>query len=150
MKVRAAKICGYALAMSSAAAIMLWTASAVAQSGSGADLTGSAWLAEEVGGRGAAEGVRSTMEFTKADQVNGMAGCNRYFGPVSIDGDAIAFGDLAATLMMCPPELMDQEQRFMQALREAKRFELERNGEKLLVYGDGTEPLIQLSRIIDK
>jgi heat shock protein HslJ len=130
--------------------ILLWTTTAVAQSGSGAELTGSAWLAADIGGRGVADGVRTTLEFAEAGRVGGSAGCNRYFGPVSIEGDAIAVGNLAATRMMCPPALMDQEQRFMQALLEARRFELEGDGEKLLVYGDDAEPLIQFTRIVEK
>ena len=52
--------------------------------------------------------------------------------------------------MMCPPALMDQEERFLQALREARRFELRQDGEQLLIYGDGSEPLIRFTRIVDK
>jgi len=150
MKRPAAKTLRQAPVLLPAAILVLWAASAAAQTGSGADLTGSAWLAGKIGGRGVVDGARTTLEFAEAGRVGGNAGCNRYFGPVSVEEDTVAFGNLAATRMMCPPALMDQEERFMQALREARRLELEGDGEKLLVYGDGSEPLIQFTRIVEK
>ena len=90
------------------------------------------------------------MEFAKAGQVAGLAACNRYFGPVSLDGDGISFGNLASTRKMCPDSLMDQEQRFMQALSKAKRLDLAHEGQILLVYADSSAPILRFSRIIDK
>ena len=150
MKRRAAKTFRQASALLPAAMFVLWAAGAAAQTGSGADLTGSAWLAGEIGGRDVVDGARTTLEFAEAGRVGGNAGCNRYFGPLSVGGDTLAFGNLAATRMMCPPALMDQEERFLQALREARRFELRQDGEQLLIYGDGSEPLIRFTRIVDK
>lgn len=129
------------------ATILMAAAAATAQ-GSGADLLGTAWLAEDIDGRGVVDRARSTMDFTKAGQVSGLAACNRYFGPVSLSGDEITFGNLAATRMMCPDTLMDQEQRFLQALSRSKRFELTHEGQILLIYADGSEPVLRFSKII--
>jgi heat shock protein HslJ len=128
-------------------ATILAAAAATAQ-GSGTDLLGTAWLAEDIDGRGVVDRARSTMDFTKAGQVSGLAACNRYFGPVSLSGDAITFGNLAATRMMCPDTLMDQEQRFLQALSISKRFELTHEGQILLIYADASEPVLRFSKII--
>ena len=129
------------------ATILVAAAAAMAQGG-GADLSGTAWLAEDIDGRGVVDRARSTMDFTKAGQVSGLAACNRYFGPVSLSGDAITFGNLAATRMMCPDTLMDQEQRFLQALSISKRFELTHEGQILLIYASGSKPMLRFSKII--
>lgn len=129
------------------ATILMAAAATLAQGGE-ADLLGTAWLAEDIDGRGVVDRARSTMDFTKAGQVSGLAACNRYFGPVSLSGDAITFGNLAATRMMCPDTLMDQEQRFLQALSRSKRFELTHEGQILLIYADGSEPVLRFSKII--
>ena len=123
----------------------------VAQSGAGeTELLGTAWLAEDIGGRGVVDRARSTMEFTKPGQVGGLAGCNRNFGPVTLEGSAIFFDNLATTRKMCPQALMDQEQRSLRALSAAKRLALAQEGQILLIYADGTDTILQLSRIVDK
>ena len=129
-------------------ATILMTAAATLAQGGEADLLGTTWLAEDIDGRGVVDRARSTMDFTKAGQVSGLAACNRYLGPVSLSGDAITFGNLAATRMMCPDTLMDQEQRFLQALSMSKRFELTNEGRILLIYADGSEPGLRFSKII--
>ncbi len=129
-------------------ATILMTAAATMAQGGEADLLGTSWLAQDIDGRGVVDRARSTMDFTKAGQVSGLAACNRYFGPVSLSGDAITFGNLAATRMMCPDTLMDQEQRFLQALSMSKRFELTNEGRILLIYAHGSEPGLRFSKII--
>jgi heat shock protein HslJ len=134
-----------------AALLVLWSMGAAFPAGAGeSDMLGTAWLAEDIGGRGVVDGARSTMEFVKPGQVVGLAGCNRYFGPVVLDGGTIAFGSLAATRKMCAEPLMVQEQRFLKALAQAKRLDLTHEGQILLVYADGTEPALRFSRITDK
>ena len=139
------------IAAALAVSTLLWAATTVAQSGAGeADMLGTAWLAEDIGGRGVIDRARSTMEFVKPGQVGGLAGCNRYFGPVVLDGGTIGFGNLAATRMLCPDTLMVQEQRFLKALSEAKRLDLTHEEQILLIYADGTEPTLRFSRIVEK
>jgi heat shock protein HslJ len=116
----------------------------------GAGMLGTAWLAEDIAGRGVVDRARSTMEFVKPGQVGELAGCNRYFGPVVLDGGTIAFGNLATTRKLCVDTLMVQAQRFLKALSEAKRLDLTHEGQILLIYADGTEPALRFSRIVDK
>jgi heat shock protein HslJ len=142
-----------------AAALILSTMGAACPATAGevdlpSSLSGTAWLADDIAGRGVADGARSTMNFADIERmtgrVAGLAGCNRYFGPVSFDGDAIAFGNLAATRMMCPDAQMEQEQRFFEALSTARRLVLTDEGQVLLIYADGSEPILRFSRIPDK
>ena len=134
-----------------AATALISVATSAAQSGANeTDLLGTAWLAEDIDGRGVIDRARSTMEFAKSGQVSGLAACNHYFGPVSLNAGAITFGNLASTRKMCPESLMDQEQRFMEALSKAKRLELTHEGQILLMYPDGTKPTLRFSKIAKK
>jgi heat shock protein HslJ len=142
---------GSFIAAALAISTLLSAATSVARSGAGeADMLGTAWLAEDIGGRDVVDGARSTMEFVKPGQVGGLASCNRYFGAVVLDGGTIAFGNLAATRKLCTEPLMVQEQRFLKALAQAKRLDLTHEGQILLMYADGTEPVLRFSRIVDK
>jgi len=108
------------------------------------NLAGTSWLAEDIDGRGVMDILQSTLRFETSERVSGMAGCNRFFGSVSIDGDAISFGSLGTTRMACPAAVMDQEDRFLKALANASRFET-KNG-LLFFFGGGAATLMRLSR----
>jgi len=75
----------------------------------------------------------------KDGQVSGSAGCNTYSGPYVMDPvqGTIKIGPLAATMMMCAPEIMDQENQFLEAMETATRYQV--SGDTLtLFYPDGT------------
>lgn len=58
-----------------------------------------------------------TLEFRAGGQAAGSAGCNRYTARYASEGGSLEFGPPAATRMSCPqPELMQQEQSFLEAL----------------------------------
>ncbi len=108
------------------------------------DLAGTSWLAEDIDGRGVVDRLQSTLRFENSERVSGMAGCNRFFGSVTIDGGAISFGALGATRMACPAAIMDQENRFLQALANARGFETKEG--LLFIFGDKSAPLLRFSR----
>lgn len=105
-------------------------------------LTGTEWVAESVQGDPVAAKVSSTVAFGADGSVTGSAGCNRYFGAYSVDGSSIAFGHLASTQMMCPPEQMEQEQRFLEVLARAERFEQREEGSLVLYSAEGGESMV--------
>jgi putative lipoprotein len=106
-----------------------------------ADLVGTSWVAKEIGGRGVIDGTSSTLDFGEPGQVFGKGGCNRFFGGVTIKGEAIEFGQMGSTMMACPTPMMDQERAYLDALGNAKRFE-SKDG-LLLIFGDGPDPIIR-------
>jgi len=108
----------------------------------GVNLEGTEWIAESIDGKPVAAGVQSTISFQEEGKVGGSAGCNNYFGSWTVEGDAIAFGHLGSTKMMCPPPQIDQEDRFFAAIGEAERFEV-RDG-ALLIYSTGRAEPIRL------
>lgn len=144
-------ILGRAAMAALAMATLLFAAAGMGQSGTvDSDLTGTAWLAEDIGDRSIVDRVQSTLKFIEPGQVGGLAACNRYFGPVALEGGSVAFGILASTRKMCPEASMGQEQRFLQALSAARRLELTHEGQILTMYSDDGAPVLRFSRIIEK
>ncbi len=88
-------------------------------------LSGVTWFAEDIGGAGVVDNVRSTLSLDETGKVSGSGGCNRLAGTAKIDGTAIAFSALATTRMMCPPAVMDQETKFLSALARARTFSVQ-------------------------
>jgi heat shock protein HslJ len=99
------------------------------------------WLAEQIGGTGIVAHVQSTLRVDSDGRASGNAGCNRFTGTASIAGDEVGFGPFAATRRMCPPEVMDQEGRYLAALEAARRFVVE-NGALRLRDENGRELLL--------
>ncbi len=85
------------------------------------------------------------MEFMDDGTVTGNAGCNRYFGPVSEDGENINIGPLSTTRAFCPePEgVMDQEQEFLTALQLAATYTI-RDGKLDLRTAEGSIAVIAI------
>ncbi|MCC6840298.1 MAG: META domain-containing protein [Flavobacteriales bacterium] len=72
--------------------------------------------------------------------VNGYAGCNRVFGTMKVWGDSIAFPGLAATRMYCQ-ETQQVEDRFLQALNEARTYQVD--GSKLVLFAGKEVAVLQ-------
>lgn len=74
-------------------------------------------VAIENAGGGKTPTLKITSDSSGARAV-GVAGCNRFSGPVTQDGDSIRFGPLAATKMACPA--MQLESKYFAALDQAR------------------------------
>ncbi len=107
-------------------------------------LEGTEWqLTTFVSGEAASSllaGTQITAVFMQG-QVNGTAGCNRYFGSYEIDGEAIVLSPLGSTRMACAEEIMAQESSFLAALPAATAFQIE--GEQLTVTYDAGSLIFQ-------
>jgi heat shock protein HslJ len=83
-------------------------------------LQGSEWVLERIGETPVIEGAKPTLAFYEPGRIAGNASCNRYTGSAEITPDGtLKVGlpaALATTRMMCGPEAMAQEQRFLTAL----------------------------------
>ena len=105
------------------------------------NLIATQWNLEELNGRPVIADSRATLAFPEAGKVAGNGSCNRFTGTAEINGNALKFGPLASTRMMCEGEASRQEADYFSALDAARRFEV-KDG-KLHIYGNGTEkPLI--------
>jgi heat shock protein HslJ len=100
-------------------------------------IQGHMWAAEAIGGKDVVDGTVVTLKI-EGNRVSGKAGCNGYGGPVEIDGDRIKFGALFSTKMACMGGgVMEQEQRYLNALQGVTRGEIRRDGTLVLKSRDG-------------
>jgi heat shock protein HslJ len=109
-----------------------------------ADLAGTAWRVEDMGGEKVPADAEGTLEFPQANRVSGRAFCNRFSGQAEIAGLSIRFGPLAVTKMACGQSANERESRFLQALQKAERYSLD--GQDLLIYSAGSDRPLRLVR----
>ncbi len=76
-------------------------------------LEGSEWGLQE---------TEQFIAFKTNGEVTGNGGCNNFFGSYNQEGDALTFGPLASTKMLCQGK-MEAETRFMNAVQKSRRFE---------------------------
>lgn len=82
---------------------------------------------------------RSHVSLTLGDdgRAYGSAGCNHWFASYQVDGDKLQFSQGGVTRKMCPPALMEQEQRFIKALDQVRRWDTSETGELRLWPEEG-------------
>jgi heat shock protein HslJ len=84
------------------------------------------------------DGIEITLQ-VEGDRIAGTAACNRYSGALregDTPGDLALTGPLAVTRMMCPPPLMESEQRYLQALQGLVQYSF-MAGKLALTWRDG-------------
>lgn len=83
------------------------------------------------------DGTEVTLEFDDAGLAAGSGGCNTFSARYSQQDGEIVFGEIVTTERACTANgVMDQEQRYYQALQSAVSFGL--NGDRLQIrYDDG-------------
>ena len=91
---------------------------------------------EWIGERPLIDRSHLTITLGADGRAHGDAGCNRWFAGYQSEGEQLSFSQAGATRMMCAPALMEQEQRFLQALGQVKRWEMGENGELRLWYAE--------------
>jgi heat shock protein HslJ len=63
---------------------------------------------------------------TEAGTVSGTSACNQYFAAYTLSGSELTFDDAGSTMMACePPEVMDAETAYLQALTQVELFTIE-------------------------
>jgi len=103
------------------------------------------WVLEEIGGRAVVDKVQSTLRFQGSDRIAGWGGCNRYFANVRSGRNFIEVGPIGSTRRMCPPVVMDQEERFFHALQKARSIRME--GDYLVIDSQGIEKSLKFGRL---
>jgi len=108
-----------------------------------APLANTDWKAMSILGKPAGSAV-STLGFDAEGRVAGNGGCNAYQGDVTLEGNAIEFGMLATTRMMCPPPINGQETVFLEALGLARSWE--QSGDILELIDETHAVVVRLTR----
>lgn len=102
------------------------------------------WLIETIAERPVIDRSPARIAFGDDGRVAGNASCNRFFGPYTAAGAELTIGSIATTRMMCPPALMEQEQRFLAVLPQVAGYRFVQ-GLLELTDGDG-KILLRASR----
>lgn len=84
-----------------------------------------------------ANSATSTLTM-KDGQANGNGGCNSFFGPYTINGSNISFGNLGSTLVACPFSVGVQEGNYLKALGNTSSFQS--SGSTLTFYNNSGQP----------
>lgn len=108
----------------------------------------SSWLIEDIEKNGVADGVKSFIHFDSAEKVTGKGGVNRFFGNCKLAGDKLSFGPLATTRMAGPKPNMDQERRFLAALKKVSSFKLDEKDVLHFFNAEGQE-ILRMSRMVE-
>ena len=101
----------------------------------------------------AAEAVPPEVEITvqfSGDTIAGKAACNRYTASVlagEAPGDLTLSGPLAVTRMMCPPPLMEWEQRYVQALEGLAKYSFQAGKLLLSLRGEDDAGSMMFARV---
>ena len=78
---------------------------------------------EWIGERPLIDSSHLTVTFGEDGRAYGTAGCNHWFAGYTLEGKQISFGPAGSTRKMCAPSLMEQEQRFLDALTKVQRWD---------------------------
>ncbi len=108
-------------------------------------LVGTSWVVEQLGGQtlGDEAGRLPSLQFDGEQQrVSGFTGCNRLVGSYKQKGDALTFGELAATRMACPGATI-LEVTFTDALKATARHVVA--GDRLELYDAADTLLMRLA-----
>lgn len=99
-------------------------------------LQGAAWVVEDLNGGGIIDRSRMTLDFGADGRISGRASCNEYTGTYSLTGESLTVSKSATTMKACAPSLMQQEDKFLDLLRNTHRFSLSPDGALILHTGD--------------
>jgi heat shock protein HslJ len=83
------------------------------------------------------------LEIEDAGTVSGSTGCNTMFGQVRQGAGVLKIGPLAVTRKACPPAVMDQERKFVEAINATVDYRSERG--KLILLNAKAEPVAVLT-----
>jgi heat shock protein HslJ len=95
------------------------------------------WTVEDIGGRGIVDNSHATLLFGPDGQLAGSATCNRLIATYAVKGAALTISPGGLTMMACPPALMEQERRFVDLLKDVKRYQIDRTGALVLETAAG-------------
>ena len=104
--------------------------------GGGASMTGIEWRPTHLGADEIAADSEMFVSFDVDGSIKGHGGCNKFFGSLQTTDGELSVGELGATRMACPSQIMDREMAFMKALQDTTQFEIGENSLQLVGAGD--------------
>lgn len=88
----------------------------------------------------------STLVFGADGKVSGSGSCNSFGGTYKLSGDdGLEFGPLATTRKACAPDVMAQENAYLKALGDVRKWRVDSASGQLSLANSGGEALVALS-----
>ena len=103
------------------------------------------WALVEIDGRAMIDRVQSTIRFQENNRIVGWGGCNRYFATIRSGFNYFEVGPIGSTRRICPPVVMEQEERFFAALQKARSIRMQ--GDDLVIDSVGTQKPLKFGRL---
>ncbi len=85
--------------------------------------TSRTYVVEWIGEHPLIDNSHLTLTLDSDGRAFGSGGCNHWFASYKLDGNNLSFGPLGSTRKMCAEALMDQEQRYFEALSKVQRWD---------------------------
>jgi heat shock protein HslJ len=113
----------------------------------GPQLFNTTWRAVEILGRKASffPGQKIDAHFVLHSgdgRVSGSSGCNNLFGGYRRQPGRLSFSSLGTTRMACMPSIMEQERRFLDAMRTTVSYRI--SGRRLVLLDSGGRSVMEL------
>lgn len=113
--------------------------------GTQAALPGTGWALTRLNGQPAMTDVNVTLVF-EAQRLGGTDGCNQYGTAYEVKGNQLTISkEIAATLMACADEIMDQAAAYTKALPQTASYESD--GTYLRLLGPDGKTLAEFTRL---
>lgn len=103
-------------------------------------LDGTSWRAVTVAGKVPVAGSEPTVTFGSGI-ISGSTGCNRYSGPIRLEGSRLTLTELSQTLIGCDGMIGEIEEEFSRVLGRAETIRFE--GASLVIAGRGGEIVLR-------
>lgn len=98
------------------------------------DLQHHHWTLSTIDGVAIASDIKSDLEIAEHFTINGLAGCNRFFGSARVEKNRLIADPLATTMMACSPAEQVVEQAVLETL--GKGATINNQGTELTLTGD--------------
>lgn len=100
-------------------------------------LTGRAWWIEDIGGRGVIDNSPARILFSTDGRLSGNLTCNNLIASYTDDDGNLSISVGGATMMACPPALMEQEARLTGMLADVTGYRIDETGALILDTASG-------------
>ncbi|MFT6789918.1 MAG: heat shock protein HslJ [Pseudoalteromonas rhizosphaerae] len=101
------------------------------------------WQLSRVDGLAIPASYSASLSFIEALQVNGFAGCNKFFGEGQLDDNHLTVNKLGMTRKSCGDELDEFELQFLNALKQGVPLQIQ--DQQLVLNGEQTFAFIPAS-----
>ncbi len=98
-------------------------------------LQGVTWTVGLINDEAPLDGSRVTLRFMPEQRLAGVASCNNFMAGYELTGEGLSVQQAATTMKACEASLMEQEQKVLEILQGAQRFDINEEGE-LVLYSD--------------